>query len=131
MATPKSNTITTKQEKAVLALLAEPTVAKAAEACAIGERTLHRWLDEPAFSRTYRNARRQAFSHAVALTQRYAPLAVQTLAKIMADTDAPYPSRVAAATALLKVGRESLELDDLAVRIEALEAATNKPGAAA
>ena len=117
-----------KQEEAITALLAEPTVAKAAIACGVGERTIHRWLDEPAFSRAYRNARRQAFSHAVSLTQRYAPLAIQTLAKIMADPEAPFPSRVSAATALLKVGRESLELDDLAVRIEALEAA-QKAGA--
>lgn len=51
---------------------------------------------------------------------------MQTLAKIMADVQAPYPSRVAAASALLKVGRESLELDDLAQRIDALEAAQEK-----
>ena len=112
-----------KQEEAIAALLVESTVAKAAAACGISDRNLHRWLDEPAFSRAYRHARRQAFSQAVALTQRYAPLAVQTLAKIMADPEAPYPSRVAAASTLLKVGRDSLELDDLACRIEALEAA--------
>lgn len=114
-----------KQEEAITALLAEATVAKAASACGVGERTLHRWLDEPIFARAYRNARRQAFSHAVSLTQRYAPLAIQTLAKIMTDPEAPYPSRVSAASALLKIGRDSLELDDLAVRIDALESAQN------
>jgi hypothetical protein len=126
MAGQKANGLTPKQEQAITALLTEPTVAKAATLAGVGERTLYTWLDEPAFSRAYRHARRQAFSHAVSLTQRYAPLAVQTLAKIMADPEAPYPSRVAAATALLKVGRESLELDDLAQRIDALEAAQEK-----
>lgn len=123
MASIRENGLTPKQEKAITALLNEPTVAKAAALVDVGERTLHRWLDEPTFSREYRRARRQAFSHAASLTQRYAPLAVQSLAKVMMDVDAPYASRVAAASALLKFGRESLELDDLARRIEALEAA--------
>ena len=126
MAGPNTNGLTPKQEQAIITLLSEPTVAKAATLAGVGERTLYTWLDDPAFSRAYRAARRQAFSHAVSLTQRYAPLAVQTLAKIMADPKAPYPSRVAAASALLKVGRESLELDDLAQRIDALEAAQDK-----
>ncbi|MFG0241673.1 MAG: hypothetical protein ACF8R9_05595, partial [Phycisphaerales bacterium JB054] len=65
---------------------------------------------------------RDAFNQAIALTQRYASLAVTTLAKIMADASAPNAAKVSAATAMLKFGRESIELDDLAARIETLEA---------
>ena len=54
------------------------------------------------------------------------PLAVQTLAKVMHDADAPHSAKVSAATALMKFSRESLELDDLSVRIEALERAGNE-----
>ena len=71
--------LTVKQEGAIVALLNEQSVARAATAARVGERTLYRWLREPAFSRAYRQARRDAFGQAIALTQRYAPLAVNTL----------------------------------------------------
>ena len=56
----------------------------------------------------------------------YAPLAVNTLAAIMSDKDAPTHSRVTAASTLLKFGREGIELDDLAARLEALEYAAEE-----
>ena len=115
-----------KQEKAILALLQEPTIAKPARAAQIGDRTIHRWLCDPDFGKAYRKARREAFGHAIALTQHYAPLAVNTLATIMADTSAPSHARVTAASTLLKFGREGIELDDLAARIEALEEAAEQ-----
>jgi hypothetical protein len=52
-------------------------------------------------------------------------LAVNTLAKIMHDEKAAASARVAAAVAVLKFSRESIELDDLTSRIEALEDAAN------
>ncbi len=82
---------------------------------------MYRWLDEPGFSRAYYKARRDAFSQAIGLTQRYAPLAVNTLAQVMADQAAPASARVSAAIGLLRFGREGIELDDLAARVEALE----------
>ncbi len=122
MAANTLDNLSHKQEQAVLALLTSPTVAAAAKSCRVPERTVYRWLDKPDFTRAYRRCRREAFAQAVALTQRYAPVAINTLAKIMADDSAPYSSRVAAAIALLRFGRESLELDDLAARVDALEA---------
>ena len=113
--------LSTKQENAIVALLNEPSVAKAALACGLNQNTIHRWLDEPVFSRAYRKARREAFAQAISASQRYAPLAVQTLAKIMADSTLSVSARVSAATALLKFSRESIELDDLATRVDDLE----------
>ncbi|MBX3404599.1 MAG: hypothetical protein KF699_14400, partial [Phycisphaeraceae bacterium] len=118
-----------KQEQAILALLAEPTVARAAKVAKVGVRTLHRWLREEAFGKAYRLARRESFAQAVSLTQRYAALAVQTLAKVMSDDSAPVASRVAAATSMLKFARDSIELDDLADRVEALERSTKEKAA--
>ena len=69
-------------------------------------------------------AKWEAFGQAIALTQRYAPVAVNTLVQVMMDDSAPSSSKVAAATTLLRFGREGIELDDLAVRVEALEQAT-------
>ncbi len=113
--------ITPKQEAAIVALLNEPTVARAAITADVDERTMHRWLADPDFARAYRNARRLAFAQAIAVTQRYAPLAVHALGKIMADTKVTAAARVSAATALLKFSRESIELDDLASRVDELE----------
>ena len=112
-----------KQEQAIVALLNEQTIGRAASAAGVHERTLYRWLDRPAFSRAYRQARREAFGQAIALTQRYAPLAVNTLAQVMMDQAAPHHAKVSAATTLLRFGREGIELDDLAARVEALERA--------
>lgn len=121
---PARRTVSPRQERAIAALLVEPSVAKAAESSGVGLRTLHRWTrEDEAFIAAYRAARREAFGHAIGLTQRMAPHAVHTLAKIMADGSAPFAARVAAATGLLRFGRESIELDDLAARVEALERA--------
>ncbi|MBL0869345.1 MAG: hypothetical protein IBJ18_02075 [Phycisphaerales bacterium] len=113
--------LTARQERAIAALLNEPTVSKAASTAGVGEKTLHRWLDQPVFLAAYRKARREMFAHAIGLTQKYAPFAVQTLVKVMAESNVNAAAKVAAATALLKFSRESIELDDLAERIERLE----------
>lgn len=121
MGTNAAQGLQPKQEEAIIALLNQPTVKQAAAALGVGESTMHRWLDEPAFANAYRRARRQAFSVAVGLTQKYTALAVQTLAKIMTDPTAPHSAKVSAASATLKFGRESIELDDLAGRLEEVE----------
>ncbi|MCC7408480.1 MAG: hypothetical protein IT442_10435 [Phycisphaeraceae bacterium] len=110
-----------RQEQAILELLNQPTVARAAAAAGTSERSLYRWLSEPVFGAAYRRARRDAFSQAIAMTQRIAPLAVNTLATIMADTTAPHHARVTAATTILRFGREGIELDDFATRLASLE----------
>ena len=60
---------------------------------------------------------------AIGLTQRYAPVAVNTLVKVMTDQFTPPGIKVAAAAILLRFGREGIELDDLAARLETLEQA--------
>ena len=46
---------------------------------------------------------------------------MNTLAQVMMDQSAPHHAKVAAATTILRFGREGIELDDLAARVEALE----------
>ena len=81
--------LTPLQVKAILALLNEPTIVRAASTVGVDERSIRRWLEDPTFKRAYHAARREAFDHAIGLTQRYAPLAVNTLAKTMNDPDTP------------------------------------------
>lgn len=115
--------LSARQERAVLALLGNPTIARAAEAAGVDESTMHRWLKEAAFVGAYRRARAAAFDQAIALAHRYAGSAVQVIVKIMADPGASYAARLAAAVALLKFGREGVLLDELSQRVESIEAA--------
>ena len=114
--------LTPKQEAAIVALMTEHNVQKAAASVKVSHTTMYRWFNDEAFSKAYRKARRDAFSQAIGLTQRYAALAVNTLAQVMTDKDAPAHAKVTAAATLLKFGREGIELDDLAARVEQLEA---------
>ena len=114
--------LTPQQEQCVIALLNEPTIAKAAVAAGVTDRTVYRWMDEPAFSRVYRKARREGFSQAIGMAQKYAPHAVQTLMKMIADTATPAAVRATCCAMLLKFSRDSIELDDMQARLEALEA---------
>ena len=113
--------LTTKQAKALEALLQEPTMARAALVAGSNERTLRRWLQLPAFKDALLRARREAFGQAIGLTQKYAPVAVASLVRVMQDEKSPPSSKVSAAAVLLKFGREGIELDDLAERIQQLE----------
>ena len=119
--------LTPRQGQAVEAMLREPTVARAAAAAGVNERTLRRWLAEPGFRAALLAARREAFGQAIGLTQRYAPVAVATLVKVMNDAGAAASARVTAAGVLLRLGREGIELDDLADRVAALERAAAMP----
>jgi transposase-like protein len=110
-----------KQQEAIIELLNQPTIRKVAEVIGVDEKTMYRWMKQPAFTAAYREARRQAFKQAMGMTQRFAPLAIQTLAKVMTDEKSPASSKVSAAEAILKFSRDSIELDDLEGRLEALE----------
>ena len=116
-----AGTISSKQERAIIALLNEPTIAKAATACGVSERTLYGWMNQPAFVTAYHKARRQAFGKAIALLQQYGALAAQTLAKVMIDPASPASAKVSAANIVLNQGRNGIELEDVVQRMEALE----------
>ena len=109
------------QEQAVTALLTHPSITKAAESVGIGERTLRRWMKEPAFRRAYREARAETHSQAMALVLRYEALAVNTLAKVMQDPLSPHSAKVSAAGLMMKQGHDVVELEDVQQRVEALE----------
>ena len=109
------------QQRTIIELVNQNSVRKAAEAAGVGERTVYTWLQDPVFKRLFHQLLKQNFRQAMSLSQRLAPAAINTLAKTMADASAPHASRVAAANSLLKYSRESIELDELAERVEAVE----------
>jgi hypothetical protein len=115
------NTRQNRRERAVLAILENPSIDKAAETVGVHPSTLWRWLKEPEFQQELRQARQQCFWQATNGLQRVAPAAVTVLYRVMADTDAPPSSRVQAAKGVLDQCRKSIEADDLVQRVEALE----------
>lgn len=50
-----------KQEKAVMALLTEPTIKRVCELVSVGESTIYRWLQEYEFDQAFREARKKHF----------------------------------------------------------------------
>jgi hypothetical protein len=108
-----------KQERALAALLTSPTIAAAADAIGVTEKTLRGWMRDPTFDAAYRAARRQAVDHAVTLLQRLCRRAVKTLARAMRS---PNPNvQVRAATTVLEMAMRGIELGDLAAEVEALK----------
>ena len=116
-----SPAISGRQERSLQRLLAEPTIEAAAKAAHVGERTLYRWLREPAFQEAYREARTEAVRLATARLQRTAGEAVTTLATIIGDGTAPHSARVSAARTVLDLTYRAVELEDLESRLQRLE----------
>ena len=69
------------EDRALAALLSEPTIAQAATQANVSESTLLRWLAEPSFKARYRDARRQVVELAVTGLQQATSEAVETLSR--------------------------------------------------
>jgi len=70
-----------------------------------------------------RRARRDAFSQSIARLQQASSAAVSTLLKVMVDPGAPASTRVRAADSVLNHASKALEIEDIEVRVTALERA--------
>lgn len=107
------------EDRAILALLAEPTLERAAKKCGIGATTLWRWLQEPEFQRQYREARRTVFEGTLLRLQSIAGEAVETLRRNLKSKN---PSvEVRAALGILDQAVKAAELYELQQRVAQLE----------
>ena len=113
---------TSRQEKAIIALLNEPTTKDAAEAAGVSEVTLWRWLQQPEFRASYMEVRRVAVQRAIARTQAITSEAVETLREVMNDQSSKGSERIAAAKAILDYALKGIELEDHEMRLQDLEA---------
>jgi hypothetical protein len=104
----------------VAALLAEATVAAAAQRTGVAEVTLLRWLRQPDFKASYREARRQVVEKAVAQRQQSSWAASTTLLKLLGAGSESV--RLRAAVAILDHANKGLEALDLEERLASLEA---------
>jgi hypothetical protein len=124
----RGSTLGRKQEDAIAALLTQRNIEEAARAAGIGARTLPRWMKVPEFQTAYREARRAAYSQAVARLQQGATAAATTMLKLMLDPSTPASVRVRAAEAIMNHSSKAIEIEDIEARVAALEAAAGEQG---
>jgi transposase-like protein len=110
-----------KMEEAVAALLSQRNVEEAAHTVGIAPRTLLRWMKEPEFQAAYREARRNAYSQAVAKLQQGATAAATTLLKVMLDQSTPASVRIRAAECIMNHSSKAIEIEDVEARVAELE----------
>ena len=113
--------LSSKQRKAVEALLSTGEVTSAAQQLGINRATLYRWLGEPAFVEAVRAAEAQALDDLSRMLVRLGRTAAGTLAKAMSDATTPVATKVRAADATLGRLLQLRELATLEARITALE----------
>jgi hypothetical protein len=104
-----------KQEQAIAALLAEPTIEAAARKAKVAHATLKGWLKQPAFEAAYAEARRQVLERTVARLLASTIKAVEALDRNL-DADRP-GDQIRAAVAVLEHAAKGVELLDLAGQV--------------
>ena len=108
-----------KQDRAIVALLTEPTVEAAARAADIAPATIWRWTQQVDFRARLRDARRAVVEGAIGRLQQAATEAVTTLQRNL--TCGTPVVEVRAATAILDQAIRAVELFDVVERVEQLE----------
>jgi hypothetical protein len=112
-----------KKEEAIAALLTQRNIEEAAKAAGIGANTLLRWMKVPEFQAAYREARRAAYSQAVAKLQQGTTAAATTLLKVMLDQGTPASVKVRAAECVMTHSAKAIEIEDIEARVSELERA--------
>ena len=103
------------------ALLTQRNVEEAARAVGVSVPTLMRWQKLPEFQAAYREARRAAYSQAVAKLQQGSTAAATTLLKVMLDQSTPASVRIRAAECIMNHSSKAIEIEDVEARVAELE----------
>jgi hypothetical protein len=112
-----------KKDKAIAALLTQPTLAAAALVAHVRPQTLGRWMKEPEFEAVWRAARRAVLGQAIARLQKASGAAVTILLKVMSDPGASASARLKAAEVVLRHAKAASEMEDIQPRLAELERA--------
>ena len=108
------------RERAVVALLAEPTVKKAAQRAGVSYRQLRTWMKtDEGFRLLYQQARRQYLEAALGRLQRDVEAARRTLRRNLKAEKAG--DQIRAAVAMITFGVQGSDLLDIRGRLAAIE----------
>ena len=111
-----------RDETIIEALLTSATARSAAAKLGINEQTIYRRKRDTEFIRKYEETRRERTEMARNALQSTAHAAVETLAQIMRDKNAPAQTRVNASAEILRQNVKYTEMSDILGKIERLEA---------
>lgn len=111
------------RESAITALVASPSIKAAAAACGISEKTIHQWLNDPAFASALKAAQDATTRAAMRRVVSSVSAAVSVLEEIMQDISVTPAARVSAARTLLDSALRVHETQDIEERIAAIERA--------
>ena len=109
------------KQTAIAALLTNPSIAAAASAAGIAERTIYRWLKIHGFQQAYAAARQECVKQALATIQQAMSTAVDVLSEVMSDPKAPASARISAARTVIDNGIKVSEIEKIEQRLSALE----------
>jgi hypothetical protein len=109
-----------RHDRAVIALLSEPTIQEASLTSRVSRATITRWLNHPVFRAKLDKAWEELFIVAKASLLGAAPESVGTLQEVMRNVNSPPTARVAAARAVLALCVRVRELE-LAAKLDRME----------
>lgn len=114
--------ITTKQQKAITALLSERTAGAAAKKAGIAERTLYNWLADPAFRAALRSAEAEVLDTVTRRLGVGQALALDTLESLIQKAKHE-STKLTACVSWLNMFIKYRDMQDIDERLTALEAA--------
>ena len=110
------------RERAILALLTEKSIGKAAAKCGVHEKTLRRWMaDDEEFKRALAEARHLTFEAAMNRVQALMGQAIDTLTKLMSPR-LPPAVRLGAARTVAELGIHRDDADTIMRKLDEIEA---------
>lgn len=118
--------LTPKQEATILALLTCRSIEEASKTAEVPIRTVYRWLNDAAFDRAYRRAKRAAFGQAISRLQQGSAAAATTMLKLMIDASVPASTRLRAADCVFGHAKNAIEIEEIEARVAELERAAEE-----
>ncbi|MBD5162911.1 MAG: hypothetical protein HDT14_13050 [Oscillibacter sp.] len=115
--------MTPKKQKALLALLENPTKEKAAAAAGITSKTLRSYLADPEFQAEYRKAFAGLVEDATRQAQQAISPALSTLREVVEDSGGGPQFRISAARSILEYSLKLTEQNDILSKLQELEKA--------
>lgn len=110
-------------EKVIIAVLSNPTIAKAAKSLQVSERTLYLRLAEPGLKQKLQQARGRLLESALTALEALTGEAIEIMGRIMRDPANSPQVRLSACNGVLTNTLKLSEQVDVTQRLEALEAA--------
>ena len=115
----RKTNLTPRQIRVVMALMVSDSIASAARAAIVNEKTVRRWLEIPSFRDAMREHQKKALSSALGRLQSLSARAVETLSELLnAQSE---NARLAAAREILAQAVEANIRSDLEARVAQLE----------